>query len=63
MSGRIGLLRTQSHNFAIDVMWHTLQDKDIWLIPKKKTIHQRPSYSNIQHAFVDYRNNFRPMNN
>lgn len=58
MSGRIGLLKTQSHNFAIDVVWHALQDKDIWLIPKKKTIHQRPSYSNIQHTFVDYRNNF-----
>lgn len=57
-SGRMALLKTQSHNFALDVMWHTLQDKDIWLIPKTKTIQQRPSYSDIQKTFVDYRQNF-----
>lgn len=46
---------------ALDIIWHNLQDKDIWLIPTKLVIQQRPSYSNILNTYVDYRPNFISM--
>lgn len=45
--------------FAIDQYWKQLQKKDKWYIVSNPCmIYQKPDYSDIENAYVDYRNAF-----
>lgn len=50
------LEKTGHHwNYACDVVWTKLQEKDLWLTPNNiKAIQQKPSYSNIENKNVNY---------
>lgn len=50
------LSKTGRHwDFANDVYWKTLQEKDTWLYFKNRLSIQRPSYSNNGNTFTDYK--------
>lgn len=40
---------------ALDQHWKTLQRKDNWFVVIPSLMQQRPGYSDIEHAHVDYR--------
>jgi GR25 family glycosyltransferase involved in LPS biosynthesis len=49
------------NEYACDIIWTQLQEKDIWLIPNNiRAIQQKPGYSDIEKKFVDYREYFKP---
>lgn len=46
----------QTHLYAIDVFWHSLQQKDKWIIPIPLTVTQQIGFSNIENKMVNYNN-------
>ena len=50
---------TLDPNATLDAVWKKLQKKDVWLVPQKKIVQQRPGFSNIINIYVDYRENFK----
>jgi glycosyl transferase family 25 len=45
--------------FAIDVFWSPLQRADNWYLVRPMLCTQRPSYSDIENRFTDYRHVFK----
>lgn len=47
---------TMGRMFAIDIFWKQLQATDKWYMLTPVMAVQRPSFSNVENRFVDYRN-------
>lgn len=47
---------TMGRMYAIDIYWKQLQTTDRWYMMTPVAAVQRPSYSNVENRFVDYRN-------
>lgn len=47
---------SQHEKYALDMYWKQLQQKDNWFIVNPPLVYQRPDYSDICNANVDYRN-------
>lgn len=55
----IGLKQRGYGAFAIDQYWKQLQQIDKWyIVSYPSMVYQRPDYSDIENAYVDYRNAF-----
>jgi len=48
------LVKTGSRDYALDVSWFPLQQRDKWLLIRPLQVYQRPDYSNIEKRDVDY---------
>jgi GR25 family glycosyltransferase involved in LPS biosynthesis len=46
---------TNECSYALDMYWHRLQRQDNWLIVQPPLVYQKPGYSDICRADVDYR--------
>ena len=49
------LVKTKNRNYALDVAWFPLQQRDTWLLVKPLQVHQRAGYSDIENKNTDYK--------
>uniref|UniRef100_A0A6C0DC39 Glycosyltransferase n=1 Tax=viral metagenome TaxID=1070528 RepID=A0A6C0DC39_9ZZZZ len=53
--GVLGLMKTKvKPQYALDVYWRTLMQRDLWFMVQPILATQRPSYSDIENRVVDY---------
>ena len=49
------LVQTSNRDYALDVSWFPLQQRDKWLLIRPLQVYQRPGISDIENRITDYR--------